>query len=178
MFVHTLHSGVSFSGERCALSVVDCDDEQPVGAMSLYGTRAGSSTTGTVRERGGGERHREQRPRSSDRSRDDSYERGESQLTPCIRNLPSPTRQHGDYRLGLAILYDSPTYSNLIISPSPSQTVNAVTEAHHRDRPVHALQGAPKVEERRSVATCPGPLVLLQQTTAPRLWAIPSTCMT
>uniref|UniRef100_A0A8C5EC51 BTB/POZ domain-containing protein 10-like n=1 Tax=Gouania willdenowi TaxID=441366 RepID=A0A8C5EC51_GOUWI len=43
---------------------------------------------------GGGEHYREQRRRSSDRSRDSSHERGESQLTPCIRNVTSPTRQH------------------------------------------------------------------------------------
>ncbi|CAL8353330.1 unnamed protein product [Merluccius merluccius] len=41
---------------------------------------------------GGVERSRDQR-RSSDRSRDSSHER-ESQLTPCIRNVTSPTRQH------------------------------------------------------------------------------------
>ena len=40
----------------------------------------------------GSERSRDQR-RSSDRSRDSSHER-ESQLTPCIRNVTSPTRQH------------------------------------------------------------------------------------
>uniref|UniRef100_A0A3P8NYK4 BTB domain-containing protein n=1 Tax=Astatotilapia calliptera TaxID=8154 RepID=A0A3P8NYK4_ASTCA len=45
--------------------------------------------------RGGAEHYREQqRRRSSDRSRDSSHERGESQLTPCIRNVTSPTRQH------------------------------------------------------------------------------------
>ncbi|KAJ0029520.1 hypothetical protein NQD34_004517 [Periophthalmus magnuspinnatus] len=41
-----------------------------------------------------GEHYREQRRRSSDRSRDSSHERGENQLTPCIRNVTSPTRQH------------------------------------------------------------------------------------
>uniref|UniRef100_A0A668U5K0 BTB domain-containing protein n=1 Tax=Oreochromis aureus TaxID=47969 RepID=A0A668U5K0_OREAU len=47
--------------------------------------------------RGGAEHYREQqRRRSSDRSRDSSHERGESQLTPCIRNVTSPTRQHGE----------------------------------------------------------------------------------
>lgn len=81
---------MSFSEERCTLSVADCVNEQLVGPMSLYGS------SGTVREGGGGEYHREQRRRSSDRSRDSSYERGESPLTPCIRNLTSPTRQHGD----------------------------------------------------------------------------------
>lgn len=42
---------------------------------------------------GGYERSRDRR-RSSDRSRDSSHERGEGQLTPCIRNVTSPTRQH------------------------------------------------------------------------------------
>ncbi|XP_039767395.1 BTB/POZ domain-containing protein 10 isoform X2 [Ornithorhynchus anatinus] len=42
---------------------------------------------------GGPERSRDRR-RSSDRSRDSSHERAESQLTPCIRNVTSPTRQH------------------------------------------------------------------------------------
>lgn len=92
---------------QCELSVLDCDQQQQqqqVGAMSLYG--AGGATGGS-RERGGGaggaggggDHHREQRRRSSDRSRDSSYERGESQLTPCIRNVTSPTRQHGEVQL-------------------------------------------------------------------------------
>lgn len=42
---------------------------------------------------GGCDRSRDRR-RSSDRSRDSSHERGEGQLTPCIRNVSSPTRQH------------------------------------------------------------------------------------
>ncbi|KAG9330609.1 hypothetical protein JZ751_023702 [Albula glossodonta] len=42
---------------------------------------------------GGCDRSRDRR-RSGDRSRDSSHERGESQLTPCIRNVTSPTRQH------------------------------------------------------------------------------------
>ncbi|XP_067850341.1 BTB/POZ domain-containing protein 10 [Heptranchias perlo] len=41
----------------------------------------------------GYERSRDRR-RSSDRSRDSSHERTEGQLTPCIRNVMSPTRQH------------------------------------------------------------------------------------
>ncbi|XP_069759319.1 BTB/POZ domain-containing protein 10 isoform X1 [Narcine bancroftii] len=41
----------------------------------------------------GYERSRDRR-RSSDRSRDSSHERAEGQLTPCIRNVTSPTRQH------------------------------------------------------------------------------------
>uniref|UniRef100_A0A6Q2Y1B7 BTB domain-containing protein n=1 Tax=Esox lucius TaxID=8010 RepID=A0A6Q2Y1B7_ESOLU len=36
--------------------------------------------------------------RSSDRSRDSSHERGEGQLTPCIRNITSPTRQYNSDR--------------------------------------------------------------------------------
>ncbi|XP_022071541.1 BTB/POZ domain-containing protein 10-like isoform X2 [Acanthochromis polyacanthus] len=74
--------------------------------MSLYGSGTGSGTSassgtgavGGARERGGGgggaEHYREQRRRSSDRSRDSSHERSEGQLTPCIRNVTSPTRQH------------------------------------------------------------------------------------
>ncbi|KAK5893992.1 hypothetical protein CesoFtcFv8_010732 [Champsocephalus esox] len=83
---------------QCGLSVLDCDHQQQVGTMSLY--RAGASgwavggAEGGARERGGTDHHREQQRRSSDRSRDSSHERGESQLTPCIRNLTSPTRQH------------------------------------------------------------------------------------
>lgn len=43
----------------------------------------------------GGPEHSRERRRSSDRSRDSSHERGEGQLTPCIRNVTSPTRlQH------------------------------------------------------------------------------------
>lgn len=64
--------------------------------MSLYGAGASSCAVGGARERGGAEHYREQQRRSSDRSRDSSHERGESQLTPCIRNVTSPTRQHGE----------------------------------------------------------------------------------
>uniref|UniRef100_A0A8C8FG96 BTB domain-containing protein n=1 Tax=Oncorhynchus tshawytscha TaxID=74940 RepID=A0A8C8FG96_ONCTS len=46
---------------------------------------------------GGNDRSRDRR-RSSDRSRDSSHERGEGQLTPCIRNVTSPTRQHNSDR--------------------------------------------------------------------------------
>uniref|UniRef100_A0A8D3DUJ2 BTB domain containing 10 n=1 Tax=Scophthalmus maximus TaxID=52904 RepID=A0A8D3DUJ2_SCOMX len=47
---------------------------------------------------GGCDRSRDRR-RSSDRSRDSSHER-EGQLTPCIRNVTSPTRQHNSERDG------------------------------------------------------------------------------
>ncbi|XP_068580010.1 BTB/POZ domain-containing protein 10a isoform X1 [Cebidichthys violaceus] len=81
---------------QCGLSVLD---QQQVGTMSLYGAGGGAAggggAGGGARERGGGAEHyRDQRRRSSDRSRDSSHERGESQLTPCIRNVTSPTRQH------------------------------------------------------------------------------------
>ncbi|XP_029379281.1 BTB/POZ domain-containing protein 10-like isoform X2 [Echeneis naucrates] len=62
--------------------------------MSVYGSNGSGGAVGGARERGGAEHYREQRRRSSDRSRDSSHERGESQLTPCIRNVTSPTRQH------------------------------------------------------------------------------------
>uniref|UniRef100_H0VWD9 BTBD10/KCTD20 BTB/POZ domain-containing protein n=1 Tax=Cavia porcellus TaxID=10141 RepID=H0VWD9_CAVPO len=45
---------------------------------------------------GGHERSRDRRT-SSDRSRDSSHERTESQLTPCIRNVTSPTQQEKDH---------------------------------------------------------------------------------
>ncbi|XP_061577187.1 BTB/POZ domain-containing protein 10-like isoform X2 [Cololabis saira] len=61
---------------------------------SPYGAGASAGATGGARERGGAEHYREQRRRSSDRSRESSHERGENQLTPCIRNVTSPTRQH------------------------------------------------------------------------------------
>lgn len=77
--------------------------------MSLYGTGGGA---GGSRERGGGDHHREQRRRSSDRSRDSSYERGESQLTPCIRNVTSPTRQHGETQFSLRTCNGS--FTNLL----------------------------------------------------------------
>ncbi|XP_039502857.1 BTB/POZ domain-containing protein 10a isoform X2 [Pimephales promelas] len=38
--------------------------------------------------------HLRETRRSGDRSRDSSHERGEGQLTPCIRNVTSPIRQH------------------------------------------------------------------------------------
>ncbi|XP_016366949.1 BTB/POZ domain-containing protein 10-like isoform X2 [Sinocyclocheilus rhinocerous] len=44
--------------------------------------------------RGGPLDHSRERRRSGDRSRDSSHERGEGQLTPCIRNVTSPIRQH------------------------------------------------------------------------------------
>ncbi|XP_004566153.1 BTB/POZ domain-containing protein 10 isoform X3 [Maylandia zebra] len=80
--------------EQCGVSALDCNHQQrpEVRTMSLYGGGA----SGGARERGGGAEHyrEQQRRRSSDRSRDSSHERGESQLTPCIRNVTSPTRQH------------------------------------------------------------------------------------
>lgn len=88
---------LSDSERQSGLSVLDCDpQEQQASTMSLYGSGASGGAVGGARERGGGEHHWEQRRRSGDRSRDSSYDRGESQLTPCIRNVTSPTRQHGE----------------------------------------------------------------------------------
>ncbi|XP_060622755.2 BTB/POZ domain-containing protein 10 isoform X1 [Anolis sagrei] len=56
-------------------------------------TKGDSSKMSLHGATGGHERSRDRR-RSSDRSRDSSHERLESQLTPCIRNVTSPTRQH------------------------------------------------------------------------------------
>lgn len=47
----------------------------------------------------GGCEYSRDRRRSSDRSRDSSHER-EGQLTPCIRNVTSPTRQHNSGECG------------------------------------------------------------------------------
>ncbi|XP_074534134.1 BTB/POZ domain-containing protein 10-like isoform X1 [Halichoeres trimaculatus] len=80
--------------QQCGFSALDCDHQQQVSSMSLYGAGASGGASGGARERGGAEHYREQRRRSSDRSRDSSHERAESQLTPCIRNVTSPTRQH------------------------------------------------------------------------------------
>nr|XP_020460035.1 BTB/POZ domain-containing protein 10-like isoform X2 [Monopterus albus] len=79
-------------GRQCGLSVLEYD--QQASTMSLYGASASGGAVGGARERGGAEHYQEQRRRSSDHSRDSSHERGESQLTPCIRNVTSPTRQY------------------------------------------------------------------------------------
>ncbi|CAL9697049.1 unnamed protein product [Knipowitschia caucasica] len=77
--------------------VVDIERQQQV--MSVFGAGGGGTgggATGSGATGGGArvEHYREQRRRSCDRSRDSSHERGENQLTPCIRNVTSPTRQH------------------------------------------------------------------------------------
>ncbi|XP_013888596.1 BTB/POZ domain-containing protein 10 isoform X2 [Austrofundulus limnaeus] len=84
---------VPTGSELCGLSGLDCS-HQRVRTMSLYGSGANGGAAGGTRERGGAEHYREQRRRSSDRSRESSHERGEGQLTPCIRNVTSPTGQH------------------------------------------------------------------------------------
>lgn len=97
MFIIVISSHL-FTSEQCGVSALDCNHQHQqrpeVRTMSLYGGGA----SGGARERGGGAEHyrEQQRRRSSDRSRDSSHERGESQLTPCIRNVTSPTRQHGE----------------------------------------------------------------------------------
>ncbi|XP_035654060.1 BTB/POZ domain-containing protein 10-like isoform X4 [Oncorhynchus keta] len=74
---------------------------------------------------GGLERCRDSdRRRSSDRSRDSSHERGEGQLTPCIRNVTSPTRQHNSDRErcegGSSSRSSSPRPPRALISVGPS----------------------------------------------------------
>ncbi|XP_051755190.1 BTB/POZ domain-containing protein 10 isoform X2 [Ctenopharyngodon idella] len=68
---------------------------------------------------GGCDRSRDRR-RSSDRSRDSSHERAEGQLTPCIRNVTSPTRQHNSDREGGSSRPNSPRPQR--ISPSSSSS--------------------------------------------------------
>lgn len=72
--------------------VLDSERQQQV--MSVFGPGGGATGGGATGGARAGEHYREQRRRSSDRSRDSSHERGENQLTPCIRNVTSPTRQH------------------------------------------------------------------------------------
>ncbi|XP_051545837.1 BTB/POZ domain-containing protein 10a isoform X2 [Myxocyprinus asiaticus] len=57
--------------------------EEELVKMNLHGASGGGTLD-----------HTRERRRSGDRSRDSSHERGEGQLTPCIRNVPSPIRQH------------------------------------------------------------------------------------
>ncbi|KAG7274837.1 hypothetical protein CRUP_038810, partial [Coryphaenoides rupestris] len=123
--------------KHCGSPVLEHNNaQQPASSMSAYGAGAsafGGASGGGERgagdrgggggggDRGGGERggggggvaehYREhQRRRSGDRSRDSSHERGECQLTPCIRNVTSPTRQHGEEEegpLGVALAHGS-----------------------------------------------------------------------
>ncbi|XP_077448204.1 BTB/POZ domain-containing protein 10 isoform X2 [Stigmatopora argus] len=67
--------------------------------MPLIKYRAVSRQKMSLHGASGGCDHSRDRRRSSDRSRDSSHER-EGQLTPCIRNLTSPTRQHNSERDG------------------------------------------------------------------------------
>uniref|UniRef100_UPI003AAE4F8A BTB/POZ domain-containing protein 10a isoform X1 n=1 Tax=Centroberyx gerrardi TaxID=166262 RepID=UPI003AAE4F8A len=96
-FVFTWPSDSDCDQQR-GLSESDRDrqQQQRLSTMSLYGAGAGGGggASGGGGGGGGAEHYREQRRRSSDRSRDSSHERGEGQLTPCIRNVTSPTRQH------------------------------------------------------------------------------------
>ncbi|XP_077598609.1 BTB/POZ domain-containing protein 10-like [Stigmatopora nigra] len=84
----------AYRHRQCGVSVVDCD-QQPqrwTETMSLHEEDSAVDASSIVK--GGNEYYWDQRRRSSDRSRDSSHERGESQLTPCIRNVTSPTRHH------------------------------------------------------------------------------------
>lgn len=93
---------------------------------------------------GGCDRSRDRR-RSSDRSRDSSHERGEGQLTPCIRNLTSPTRQHnsGEKTTVLSFKSDvalhlSPVVCHHVVYVSRVQIVKAV----HRGPAAPGLRGS------------------------------------
>ncbi|KAL2093832.1 hypothetical protein ACEWY4_011144 [Coilia grayii] len=81
--------------------------EQELATMSLQGASGGGGGGGIME-------HSRERRRSSDRSRDSSHERSEGQLTPCIRNVTSPsvtspTRlQHAERDSGPPSLSPSP----------------------------------------------------------------------
>uniref|UniRef100_UPI00398F4720 BTB/POZ domain-containing protein 10 isoform X2 n=1 Tax=Pristiophorus japonicus TaxID=55135 RepID=UPI00398F4720 len=75
----------------------------------------------------GYERSRDRR-RSSDRSRDSSHERTEGQLTPCIRNVTSPTRQHHSDREKDHTSTSRPSSPRLQkISPTSSSSVGTLS---------------------------------------------------
>lgn len=161
--------------------------------MSLYGASASGGAAGGAREREGVEHYREQRRRSSDRSRESSHERGESQLTPCIRNVTSPTRQHGEETFScphsIHLLTPRMHWMHLswnigwcfLMFSSLPQTVNVVTEARPLDPPVHVLQGflflIPTSVDLQVEDTYLVHCVPLQLTTTPR-HAIWFMCMT
>lgn len=75
-------SSVLTSSSQARASRVEVEQRK----MSLHGASGGCE-------------HSRDRRRSSDRSRDSSHER-EGQLTPCIRNVTSPTRQHNSGTCG------------------------------------------------------------------------------
>ncbi|KAM6937088.1 BTB/POZ domain-containing protein 10-like [Xenentodon cancila] len=133
--------------EECGLPGLDYShQQQQVGIMSLYGAGAGAGATGETREGGGAEHYREQRRRSSDRSRESSHERGENQLTPCIRNVTSPTRQHDRERGdgGSSSRSSSPRPPRV---PHPCSHVGAALSGVHIPR----LLGPPGGEHQSSV---------------------------
>lgn len=80
-FVFNLPCGDKDSAQA-SVPQLECDHR----TMSLHGAS------------GGPERSRDRWRSSGDRSRDSSHERAEGQLTPCIRNVTSPTRQHNSDR--------------------------------------------------------------------------------
>ncbi|KAM4630865.1 BTB/POZ domain-containing protein 10 isoform 2-T5 [Polymixia lowei] len=87
---------------------------------------------------GGCDRSRDRR-RSSDRSRDSSHER-EGQLTPCIRNVTSPTRQHNSDRErdgGPSSRPGSPRPQR--VSPSGSSSSGAISS---RNSSLSSTEGA------------------------------------
>ncbi|CAJ0966553.1 unnamed protein product [Ranitomeya imitator] len=99
--------------------------------FSFFSTPSRGARTGTGHTKmslhgasGGHERSRDRR-RSSDRSRDSSHERGESQLTPCIRNVTSPTRQHQSGTV---------TLSDAAAIPTTIRIAAASLESCHTDR--------------------------------------------
>uniref|UniRef100_A0AAY5EAJ2 BTB domain-containing protein n=1 Tax=Electrophorus electricus TaxID=8005 RepID=A0AAY5EAJ2_ELEEL len=72
----------------------NCDQRTSCRARRVY--RHSRLAQGHIRmsvHRAGGLEGSRERRRSGDRSRDSSHERAEGHLTPCIRNITSPTRQ-------------------------------------------------------------------------------------
>lgn len=101
----------------------------------------------------GGPEHTRERRRSSDRSRDSSHERGEGQLTPCIRNVTSPTRlQHSDRDSGLPPHSISPRPLRVAPCSLLSASADAPCKGHSPSDLTYICDGAK--EGMRSIRTC------------------------
>ncbi|XP_053740998.1 BTB/POZ domain-containing protein 10-like isoform X1 [Synchiropus splendidus] len=88
-FVFTWLADRDRSEGQCGVPALD--QHPRVRTMSLQG--AGDAASGSGGQ-AGAENYWEHHRHSGDRSRDSSHDRSEGQLTPCIRNVTSPTRQY------------------------------------------------------------------------------------
>lgn len=142
-----MHSGHPCLARRLLTCVSDCASALPCSGQPRGAQLEGELVTMSLHGASGGgplEHHRERR-RSGDRSRDSSHERGEGQLTPCIRNVTSPIRQHlsGEFCELFAFWnhFHSSKSTRLLIP----QTVNGILAAHRAPRVPDLTKHAPPV---------------------------------